>query len=173
MTKKTSVKKSTPHRVMLYVIDKEPMEVLASTPAAINRIIRGLSNAQLHKPPHKGKWSITEIISHLTDGEIVFAYRLRKILAEPGCKIDSYDQNKWASNLHYAKADCKARLAMFSAVRKSNVEILQSLSPKELKRFGIHDERGKENIETMILLFAGHDMNHIKQIEAIRNHLGW
>jgi hypothetical protein len=172
MKTKSAVNKSIPHRVMLYVIDKDPMEVLASTPAAITRAVRGLADAQLHKPPKKGKWSITEIVSHLTDGEIVFAYRLRKILAEPGCKIDSYDQNKWASNLHYAKADCKARLAMFSAVRKSNVKILQSLSSKELKRFGIHDERGKEKIETMILLYAGHDMNHIKQIEAIRNYLG-
>ena len=168
----SAVKKSIPHRVMLYVIDKEPMEVLASTPAAITRAIRGLTNGQLHKSPIKGKWSITEIISHLTDGEIVFAYRLRKILAEPGCKIDSYDQNKWASNLQYGNADYKKKLMLFSAVRKTNVEILQALSPKELKRFGMHDERGKENLENMILLYAGHDMNHIKQIEEIRDRLG-
>jgi hypothetical protein len=165
------MKKGSTQRVMLYMIDKEPMEVLASTPAAISRVIRGLTGVQLRKSPKKGKWSIAEIISHLTDGEIVFGYRLRKILAEPGCKIDSYDQNKWASNLHYAKADCKTRLAMFSVLRKSNVEIIQSLSPKELNRFGIHAERGKEKIETIILLYAGHDMNHIKQIEAIRDSL--
>jgi len=171
MKTKSVVKKSTPHRVMLYVIDKEPMEVLASTPTTIGRAIRGLTDAQLHKSPHKGKWSIAEIISHLTDGEIVFGYRLRKILAEPGCKIDSYDQNKWAGNLHYARTDCRSKLILFSVMRKSNVEILESLSSKELKRFGMHAERGKEKIETMILLYAGHDMNHLKQIEAIRSHL--
>ncbi len=156
-------------QLMLYVVDKTPLEVYESTPAAIAKAKRGLKNNQLQKPPRKGKWSIAEIISHLTDGEIVIAYRIRKILSEPGSKIESYDQNKWAKNLSYYKADCKKKLALFTAVRQANVELLKSLTSKEWKRFGIHAERGKESLEQMILLYAGHDMNHLKQIEKIRN----
>jgi len=162
-------KKSTPRQVLLYVVDKEPLEVLESTPSSIVRAIRGLKNARLQKPPRKGKWSISGIISHLTDAEIVFGYRLRKILAEPGSRIDSYDQNKWAKQFHYDKTDYKTKLALYTVVRKSNIGLLKSLTSKEWKRYGIHQERGKENIEKMILMYAGHDMNHIKQIENIRN----
>lgn len=158
-------------QLLLYVVDKEPLEVFESTPSAIARLIRGLNNKQLHTPPKKGKWSIAEIISHLADGEIVLGYRFRKIIAEPGSKIERYDQNKWAKNLHYEKANCKEKFALFKAIRRENVQLLKSLSHKEWKRYGIHSERGKENVEKMLLLYAGHDMNHLKQIESIRNQI--
>jgi len=165
---KTLLKKNPyAKQLLLYVVDKEPLEVYESTPSAIAKAIRGLKISQLQKPVRKGKWSIAEIISHLTDGEIVIGYRLRKVLAEPGSKIESYDQTRWAKNLHYSKADSKKKLALFTAVRKANVDLLKSLTSKEWKRFGIHAERGKESIEAMILLYAGHDMNHLKQIENI------
>jgi hypothetical protein len=158
-------------QLLLYVVDKEPLEVFESTPFAIAKAIRGLNNNQLKKPPKKGKWSIAQIVSHLTDGEIVLGYRFRKVIAEPGSKIEFYNQNKWAENLHYEKADCKKKLSLFTAIRKANVELLKSLSAKEWRRFGIHSERGKENLEKMLLLYAGHDMNHLKQIENIRKML--
>jgi len=167
---KASIKRNPyAKHLLLYMIDKEPLEVFEATPSAIAKAIRGLNNKQLQKPPRKGKWSIAQIVSHLTDGEIVLSYRFRKILAEPGTKIESYDQNKWAENLHYKKVDCKKKLALFTTIRKANVELLKALSSKEWKRFGIHSERGKENIEKMLLLYAGHDMNHLKQIETIKN----
>lgn len=154
-------------QLLLYVVDKEPLEVFESTPSAIAKTIRSLNSKQLLKSPRKGKWSIAEIVSHLADGEVVLGYRIRKVIAEPGSKIERYDQNKWAKNLHYEKADCKAKLALFTAIRKENVRLLKSLSAKEWKRYGIHSERGKENVEKMLLLYAGHDMNHLKQIENI------
>jgi len=154
-------------QLLLYVIDKEPLEVFESTPSLISKAIRGLNNKQLQKPPGKGKWSIAQIVSHLTDGEIVLSYRFRKVISEPGSKIEFYNQNKWAENLRYENADCKKKLTLFNAIRNANVELLKSLSTKEWKRFGIHSERGKENVEKMLLLYAGHDMNHLKQIENI------
>jgi len=164
-----SLLKKTPYakQLLLYVVDKEPLEVFESTPFAIAKTIRGLSNKQLLKSPRKGKWSIAEIVSHLADGEIVLSYRFRKVIAEPGSRIERYDQNKWAKNLRYDKSDCKKKLQLFTVLRKSNVELLKSLSKKEWKRFGMHAERGKETIEKMLLLYAGHDMNHLKQIENI------
>ena len=167
---KTLLKKNPyAKQLLLYVVDKEPLEVFESTPSAIAKTVRGLSDRQLQKSPRAGKWSIAEIVSHLADGEIVLGYRIRKVLAEPGAKIESYDQNKWAKDLHYEKMDCRERLVLFTAVRKANVKLLKSLRPAEWKRYGIHAERGKENIEKMLLLYAGHDMNHLKQIETIKN----
>jgi hypothetical protein len=144
-------------------------QTFESTPSAIVKAIHGLNNIQLQKQPKKDKWSIAQILAHLTDGEIVLSYRFRKVISEPGSKIEFYDQNKWSKNLHYEKADCKKKLALFTAIRKENVELLKSLSSKEWKRFGMHSERGKETIEKMLLLYAGHDMNHLKQIENIKS----
>jgi mannose/fructose/N-acetylgalactosamine-specific phosphotransferase system component IIB len=163
---KTHMKDYT-KRLMLYVVDKEPLEVMESTPSEIKRAISRLSVKQMKQSPAKKKWSITEILAHLADGEIVLGYRLRKIIAEPGSKIESYDQNKWAKNLNYHKADAKERFTMFSAVRKANVQMLKSLQPNAWKRHGIHQERGRETVERLVLIYAGHDMNHLKQIQNI------
>ncbi|MBI5476548.1 MAG: DinB family protein [Ignavibacteriales bacterium] len=156
-------------QLTLYVVDKTPLQVFESTPKEIAKAIRGLAKNQLQKSPKKDKWSIAQIVAHLTDGEIVLSYRFRKVISEPGSKIEFYNQNKWSKNLHYEKADCKKKLALFTAIRKENVELLKSLSSKEWKRFGMHSERGKETIEKMLLLYAGHDMNHLKQIESIKS----
>lgn len=171
------MKKATPRnndytkRLLLYVVDKEPLEVLESTPADIKRAVGRLSLKQMRQSPARGKWSINEILAHLADGELVLGYRLRKIIAEPGSKINSYDQNKWAKHLAYANADGRERLTTFSAVRKANVQMLKSIRPGAWKRHGIHQERGRENVEHLVLLCAGHDMNHLKQIQYIANKL--
>jgi len=169
-------KKATPQmrnyakRLLLYIVDKEPLEVMESTPAGIGRAISRLSAKQMKQSPAKKKWSIAEILAHLADGEIVLGYRLRKIISEPGSKIESYDQNKWAKNLTYHTADGRERLATFSALRRANVHLLRSLKSSAWKRHGIHQERGKETVERMVLLYAGHDMNHLKQIQHIANN---
>jgi hypothetical protein len=154
-------------RLLLYVVDKEPIEVLESTPSEIKRVISKLTVKQMKQSPAKKKWSIGEILAHLADGEIVLGYRLRKIIAEPGSKIESYDQNEWAKKLSYNKADAKERLAIYTAVRKANVQMLKAIPPGTWKRHGIHQERGRETVERMVLLYAGHDMNHLKQIQYI------
>jgi hypothetical protein len=41
------------------------------------------------------------------------------------------------------------------------------LKPEQWKHYGIHSERGQETIEKVAKMFAGHDLNHIAQIEMI------
>jgi hypothetical protein len=33
--------------------------------------------------------------------------------------------------------------------------------------YGMHEERGKETVKRMTEMMAGHDLNHLKQIEKI------
>lgn len=164
--KKAQIKNYT-NRLLLFVVDKNPLEVLESTPSAIRRAVSKLTKDKIKKSPAAGKWSIAQILSHLADGEIVFAYRLRKIISEPGSRIESYDQNLWAENLLYKKSNYQEKLKIFSEIRRANVQLLKSLKPAMWKRFGIHQERGKETVEKMVLLYAGHDMNHLKQIQHL------
>ena len=170
---KSTKKKNTLYtdRILSYVGTKKPLGILTSTPSRISRLIQGLTDAQLRLPLTKGKWSIAQIINHLCDGEVVLAYRSRKIIAEPGTRIQAYDQDKWAANLHYDASDAKMQLELFTAVRRGNVVLLRSLKPNEWKRFGIHEERGKESIKRLALLYAGHDINHLRQISSIRSSI--
>ena len=55
----------------------------------------------------------------------------------------------------------------FRVVREANLVLLKSLTQEQWKHHGIHSERGVETVEHIVRMFAGHDVNHIRQIEHI------
>jgi hypothetical protein len=154
-------------RIQENVAGQDPMKVQAATLKKIERLIKGVPASKLRKPPAPGKWSVGEILTHLADAEIVTGWRLRQILGAPGTPIQAYDQDSWATAGHYAKRDPRKSLELFGAVRAGNLALLKSLSPEQWKHHGMHAERGVETIEHIVRMMAGHDINHVKQIERV------
>ncbi len=145
------------------------LKVLSSTPAVLRRLVAGMNAGALARRPSRSAWSVAQIVAHLCDGEIVLAYRYRKILSESGCKIQAYDQDRWAKYLRYDRVNVRERLQLFTTLRKSNVALLKSLSAAEWKRFGIHSERGRESVAAIAASYAAHDLTHLGQISKRRN----
>jgi hypothetical protein len=154
-------------RLLGYVEGMQPLDVLASTAATLERLTSGLSAADLGKRPAPDKWSVTEILAHLADGEIVGAFRMRLILGAPGTAVVAYDQDDWAKSGHYGKRDPRKSLEQFRVVREANLALLDTLEPEQWKHYGMHSERGQETIEHIVRMYAGHDINHLLQIEKI------
>jgi hypothetical protein len=148
--------------------DQDPMAVLRGTPAALSRAIDGLSLDQMRRPEAPGKWSIVQVIQHLADSEIVHAWRMRLILAQDRPPLTGYDQDSWAERLRYDQEDPADALALFTVLRKANLRLLDRASPTELKRVGVHVERGDESVEHIRRLYAGHDLLHLRQIERVK-----
>ena len=163
--------KETPHqytsRILAHVEDLKPMEVQASTPKRLESFVQGISAATLRKRPAPDKWSVAEIIAHLADAEIAIGWRMRLILGSPGTPIQAFDQDSWITALHYEKRDPRKDLIQFRVLREANLALLEALTPEQWKQFGMHAERGQESIEHIVRLIAGHDLNHIQQIERI------
>ncbi|HSC59235.1 MAG TPA: hypothetical protein VLC11_06710, partial [Gemmatimonadales bacterium] len=59
-------------------------------------------------------------------------------------------------------------LEHFAGIRKANLRYWSSLSAAELKRAGMHAERGEETLEHMRKMYAGHDLAHLAQLRRIR-----
>ena len=109
-----------------------------------------------------------QVLQHLADSEVVWAWRMRLILAQDRPVITGYDQDLWAERLHYEDADPADALDTFAVLRRAKLRVLERASPQELKRVGVHAERGEESLEHLRRLYAGHDMVHLRQIERIR-----
>jgi hypothetical protein len=92
---------------------------------------------------------------------------MRMILATPGTPIPAFNQDVWVTAGHYDKRDARKSLEQFRAVREANLALLKTLTREQWKYHGIHAERGEESLEHIVRMFAGHDINHTKQIEAI------
>ena len=154
-------------RILGNVQGQDPIKVLSTTPKKLARLIEGIPPAKLRKRPAPEKWSVAEILAHLGDVEIVIGWRIRSILGDPGTSVQAYDQNAWVVSGHYEKRDPRKSIELQRVVREANLALLKSLSPGQWKHFGQHSERGQESIEHVVRMVAGHDINHIQQIERI------
>jgi hypothetical protein len=154
-------------RILSLSAGQDPYAVLARTPGRIGALLAGRSAQDLRWTPSPSRWAIAQIVAHLADAEVVGGYRFRMILAAPGTPIQAFDQNDWAREMSYATRDAAASLALFAALRTSLLDLVRGLDDEKLDRFGVHAERGKESVRHLISLYAGHDLNHLAQIERL------
>ena len=158
-------------RILGYVEGQDAVKVQRTTAAKLKKSIQGLTPKQLKWRPEPGKWSIAEIIAHLADSEIVGGWRMRSIIGEDGITIQPYDQDAWASVFAYQKRDAKRSLETFRVLRENNLAMLKEISPEIWDNHGMHLERGKETVSRVVRMFAGHDTNHLLQVEGLVKQL--
>jgi hypothetical protein len=154
-------------RILAHSHGQDPVKVQSATSRKLARLIKGFSASKLRKRPAPDKWSVAEILAHLADVELVIGWRLRSILGDPGTPVQAYDQNAWVISGHYDKRDPVKSIELHRVVREANLSLLKSLSRDQWKHYGQHAERGQESIEHIVRMVAGHDINHIRQIERI------
>jgi hypothetical protein len=147
---------------------QKPVSVLGKTEARLRKSIKGLTPRLLRRREAPGKWSIAHVMQHLVDSEIVWSWRMRLILAQDRPPLTGYDQDAWADRLGYERTDVRRAIEEFAVLRAANLRLLRRAKPEDLKRVGVHSERGEESIEHLMRLYAGHDLLHLRQIERIR-----
>jgi len=145
--------------------DRAPQKILSETPDRLEAIVQWLGPAGIERSLAPGKWSVREIIIHLADCEIAFSFRLRQALAEDSHTIQPFDQETWAAN--YANYETGAALSLFSSLRLWNLALCKNLNSETLAKPVTHPERGTMTFATILETMAGHDLNHLQQLEAI------
>ena len=154
-------------RILGYLDGQPALDVLAATPHTLARLIEGVPLETLRRRPAPTQWSVNDILAHLADGEIVGAFRMRLILGSPGVPIAAYDQDAWVTSGHYDARAPRQSVEQFRVLREGNLALLRSLAPEQWAHSGAHSERGPESIEQIARMFAGHDLNHVRQIEQL------
>ena len=148
-----------------YLGERSPFETVAATPLRLEHLLGRMGTERVRQPRAPGKWSAREILCHLADCEIVFAFRLRQTIAEEHHMIQPFDQERWAKN--YSAYSAAEALATFSAVRQWNLLFLRSLPATVYSKTVSHPERGQGTFQILLETMAGHDLNHIGQMEEI------
>lgn len=148
-----------------YLDGRKQDAILEATAKHIASLLEAIGREKVNAKPGAGKWSAAEIVCHLADCELVFAFRLRQTLAEDAPVIQPFDQEKWA--LTYPGLSAEQALEVFTAVRKWNLLLIDIALPAAAERPVTHPDRGTMTFLTLVETMAGHDLNHLLQLQKL------
>ncbi len=154
-------------RILSNLQGRDPWGVLSSTAGRLRELTTGRTREELARKPDPQRWSVVQILAHLADAEIVGAWRFRSILACDGVALQAFDQNAWAPAFRYEDTEPSESIQLFDANRSATLSLLRRVDSALYANYGMHAERGKETIEHLIRLYAGHDLNHLAQIQQL------
>jgi len=148
---------------------KKHLDTAEKSPKQIAAAVSGLPEKTLRYKTSPEKWCIHEILAHLADAEIIYAYRMRQMLADKKPVIAPIDQDDWARNLGYMETPPAELVALYGLNRHANVQLLRRLKPGDLEKSAFHPELNRNvTVAEMVERMAGHGPNHQEQIERLK-----
>jgi len=127
----------------------ETAKLLASVPAA--------------KEEHRyaeGKWSVKEVVGHITDGERVFAYRLLRFSRSDKTPLASFDENTYVPAGAFGGRTLRSLAEEFRAVREATIHLLDGLEESAMVRGGMAAEN-PITVRALAWIIAGHERHHV------------
>lgn len=122
--------------------------------------------------PAPEKWSIHEVLIHITDSEANSFVRCRRFIAEPGSGVYGYDENKWAKSLNYHNQSIEDSLELFKWLRKASYDLIKTVPDEVWETATVqHSENGLVKFEEWLKTYEEHIPIHIRQMK--RNFEAW
>jgi uncharacterized damage-inducible protein DinB len=108
----------------------------------------------------EGKWSVKEVVGHLSDGERVFSYRALRFARADATDLPGFEENEWVANANFDRRALASIAAEFAAVRAATLALFASLDDEELLRRGTAN--GQEvSVRALAALLVGHERHHV------------
>jgi hypothetical protein len=141
------------------------IEAYSNGPKLLDDAIRSTDNFDLDARPIVGKWSLREVVCHLADSEIIYADRMKRVLAEDNPTFFEADPNLFRPALHCSRRPLDKEFAVVEAIRLHMLPILQSCDAEDFERTGVHSLDGPLSLQTLLERVTDHIPHHIAFIE--------
>ena len=152
---------------------KKHLDAAEKSPKQIAGAVLGLPDKTLRYKPAPDKWCILEILGHLADMEVMYAYRIRQMLADKKPVIAPIDQDDWARNLGYTESTPAELVALYGLNRHANLQLLRRLKPGDLEKSAHHPElKSDVTVAEYVEKMGIHGANHLEQIERLKKQVG-
>jgi len=148
---------------------KKHLDAAEESPKQIAAAVLGLPEKTLRYKPSPDKWCILEILGHLADMEVLYAYRLRQMLADKDPVIAPIDQDDWARNPGYLESSAPESVALYGLNRHANLRLLRRLKAEDLRKSARHPELDhRVAVADYVQKMSRHGPNHLEQIERLK-----
>ena len=141
---------------------------LEMTPEIFRLLLDGLTEEEANWKPAPGRWSIAEVLEHLSHVEgHGFRSRVDDMLAQSVPELKEYNQEVFDAAGQYSGRDVEDSFDHWEDQRETNVEYLRTLTPDILARTGMHEKLGLITVSDLLNEWAFHDLGHIRQVIEI------
>ena len=123
--------------------------------------LRGIGNERSLHRYESGKWSIREILGHLTDSERIFAYRALRFARADPTPLPGFDQDPYVAAAGFNSRPWNDLIAEYEHVRRSTIAFFRSLRPEDALRSGIANQ-ASVTVRALGYVIAGHELHHFK-----------
>src|SRR6266404_493106 len=145
------------------------LDAAEKSPKQIAAAVSGLPDKTLRYKPSSDKWCIMEILAHLADIEILYAHRIRQMLADKKPVIAPIDQDDWSRNLSYMSESAPELVALYGLNRHHTLQLLRRIKLADLEKTAFHPELQKNvTVAEYVDRIGTHGANHLQQIERLK-----
>ena len=143
------------------VTEPDLIRVLEEQPNELSALLGKLEEDKGKFAYAEGKWTIKEVISHLIDGERIFAYRVLRISRGDETPIEGFEQDGYIENSYANERSFDDLLSEFKLQREANLRLLNNLRDDSWKRMGTAS--GKPiSARALGFIMAGHIRHHMR-----------
>lgn len=111
-----------------------------------------------------GKWTLKELLLHLSDTERIFQYRILAFARGDKAQLPGFDEEEYAAASFANNRSLESLLEEYKLVRKSSQILIETLEPGVLNSTGIANGN-KLAVETIGKLIVGHNYHHLSIIK--------
>jgi hypothetical protein len=138
-------------------------EILSTQLANTRALLSTLSETQANFRYAEGKWTLKEVIGHITDNERIMSYRVLRIARGDDTPLAGYDQDLLMKGAPFQSAALSQRIEDYTAVRQATLTLLEGLAEEALLRRGVASDN-EVSARAIACMIAGHELHHMNII---------
>jgi hypothetical protein len=123
------------------------------------RLLRPLDERTALHRYEPGKWSVKEVVGHITDVERVFAYRALRFGRGDFTPLPGFDENAWVPVGGFDQRPLIELIDELRTVRASTLALLRGFDAEALARGGAANE-AHVSVRALAWIIAGHERHH-------------
>jgi hypothetical protein len=106
-----------------------------------------------------GKWTVKEVLGHITDTERIFTYRALRIARGDPTPLPSFEQEDFVKNGAFGERTLAGLAEEFALVRGASLALFRSFSEQAWPRKGTASQK-EVSVRALAFITAGHQIHH-------------
>lgn len=144
------------------------LDMLRQTPDEVAALLAGLSAEAMHRSPPEGGWAMRNVVTHLRDAQLVFAYRVDLFLHDEHPLLEMKAVWTWAAREEERPPTAAEIFETYRTSRTATLATLEGMPLAYWWRTGRHQEFGEVTLRQQASYFAAHERTHLPQLARLR-----